>query len=168
MRSGVWVVVLASLVSLGAHAQRANLSGTWKLDVARSAMGGDHPFSDYALTRTIEQKGDAVSMTDASVHNSVVNIPLPDAKTTLDVIADGHEHPVTMGAGFPGMAPAKAAVTAEWQGGTLEIVQRVSGFANYSKHRLFLSENGAQLIELVEGHTTFGDSEQRLVFEKAP
>jgi hypothetical protein len=31
---------------------------------------------------------------------------------------------------------------------------------------MFLSEDQAQLIVLVEGHSTFLDTEQRLVFEK--
>ncbi len=68
--------------------------------------------------------------------------------------------------GFPGMPPSKAAVTAEWQGGALEVVRVVAGMASYSRLRLFLSDDGAQLIELVEQHSTFGDAEQRLVFEK--
>jgi hypothetical protein len=164
----VWAVLLAGMFSLGTHAQNANLSGTWKLNVAKSFMGSDHPFSDYALTRTIEQKGDTISMTDASVHNSVVNIPLPDATTKMELTADGKEHLVTLPGSFPGMPPSKAAVRAEWQGGTLELVQTISGFANYAKHRLFVAADGAQLIDLVEQHSGYGDAEQRLVFEKAP
>lgn len=168
MRSRVWVILLASATALAAQAQRPNLSGTWKLSVAKSFMGGDHPYPDYALTRTIEQKGDAISITDASVHNSVVNIPLPDSTTTTSVTADGKEHKVTRPAGSPGAPPLKSEVTAEWQGATLEVRRIVSGFADYSKHRLFLSEDGSQLIELVEQHTMYGDGEQRLVFDKAP
>lgn len=163
----VWAVVLAGVVSLGAQGQKANLSGTWKLNVAKSSMGSDHPFPDYALTRTIVLTGDGISMTDASVHNSVVNIPLPDATTKMEVTADGKEHEVTMPGNFPGMPPSRAKVTAEWQGGTLELVQVVAGMANYTKHRLFVSGDGAQLIDLVEQHSGYGDGEQRLVFERA-
>jgi hypothetical protein len=154
-------------LSLGAQAQKANLSGTWKLNVAKSFMGSDHPFREFALTRTIVQTGDAITMTDASVHNSVVNIPLPDATTKIEVAADGKEHETTMPGNFPGLPPSKAMVKAEWQGGTLELVQVVSGLANYSKHRLFVSTDGTQLIDLVEQHSGYGDGEQRLVFEKA-
>ena len=106
-------------------------------------------------------------MTDASVHNSVVNIPLPDATTKMELTADGKEHLVTL-PGFPWYASVEAAVRAEWQGGTLELVQTISGFANYAKHRLFMVADGAQLIDLVEQHSGYGDAEQRLVFEKAP
>jgi hypothetical protein len=37
-----------------------------------------------------------------------------------------------------------------------------------TKQRLFLSSDGSQLIDLVEGHNIYGDSEQRLVFDKLP
>lgn len=163
----VWAVLLVGAVSLAAQAQKANLSGTWKLSVAKSFMGSEHPFPEYALTRTIVQTGDGISMTDVSVHNSVVNIPLPDATTKTEVAADGKEHEVTVPGSFPGMPPSKAKVKAEWQGGTLELVQVVAGLANYSKHRLFLSADGTQLIDLGEQHSGYGDGEQRLVFEKA-
>lgn len=163
----VWVVFLMGLVALGAQAQKTNLSGTWKLNIANSFLGSDHPFPEYALTKTIVQTGDSIVMTDVSVHNSVVNIPLPDETTKMELVADGKQHEVMLPGNFPGMPGAKAAVTAEWQGGTLEIMQVVSGLANYSKNRFFLSPDGAQLIELVEAHQGFGDAEQRLVFERA-
>jgi hypothetical protein len=166
MRHGLLAVLLVSGAALAAQAPRANLSGTWKLNVVKSSMGGDHPFADYQLTKTIELKGDVVSITDAAVHNSVVNIPLPDSTTTMEVATDGKEQELTMPPGFPGMPPSKAVVTAEWQGGTLEVDRVVAGMASYSRLRLFLSDDRAQLIELVEQHSTFGDVEQRLVFEK--
>ena len=161
-------MMFAAVTSLAAHSQKANLSGTWKLSVAKSFMGSDHPFPEYQLTRKIEQKSDTVSITDNSVHNSVVNIPLPDSTTRIEVVADGKEHELELPAPFPGRPPAKAQVTASWQGATLELRQITSGLANYAKHRLFLSDDGSQLIDLVEQHSIFGDSEQRLVFDKAP
>ena len=162
------VMMLAALTALAAQAQKANLDGTWKLNVARSFMGGDHPFPDYQLTKRIEQKNDAISITDVGVNNSVVNIPLPDSTSTLEVAVDGKEHEVQLPPPFPGRPPAKALVTATWQGCTLELRQITAGLANYAIHRLFLSQDGSQLIDLVEQHSIYGDSEQRLVFEKAP
>ena len=162
------VMMFAAVTSLAAHSQKANLSGTWKLSVAKSFMGSDHPFPEYQLTRKIEQKSDTVSITDNSVHNSVVNIPLPDSTTRMEVVPDGKEHELELPAPFPGRPPAKAQVTASWQGATLELRQITSGLANYAKHQLFLSDDGSQLIDLVEQHSIFGDSEQRLVFDKAP
>jgi hypothetical protein len=160
------LVILAGTMSLPSLAQKADLNGTWKLNVARSFMGSDHPFADYQLMKKIEQKGDTISVTDTSVHASVVNIPLPDSTTTMEVVADGKEHRVQLPAPFPGMPAPTAEVTADWQSGTLQLLQVSSGLANYSKQRLFLSEDRKQLIILVEGHTSYGDSEQRLVFDK--
>jgi len=162
------VMMLAALTTLTAHAQQANLNGSWRLNVPRSFMGGDHPFIDYQLTRKIEQRGDAISITDVALHNSVVNIPLPDSTSTMEVAADGKEHEVQLPPPFPGRPPAKAHVTATWQGCTLELRQVSLGLANYAIHRLFLSQNGSQLIDLVEQHSIYGDSEQHLIFDKAP
>jgi hypothetical protein len=169
MRNRICILImLAGMGTLAAEGQKANLNGRWKLNVAKSFMGGDHPFSDYQLTKKIEQKGDTISMTDTAVHNSIVNIPLPDSTTSMDVAADGKEHEVELPPPFPGRPAQKVMVTASWQGCTLELSEVNSGLANYGKHRLFVSEDGSQLIDLVETHSTFGDSEQRLVFEKAP
>lgn len=162
------LVILAGMAPLPALAQNVDLSGTWKLNVAKSFVGSDHPFPDYQLTKKIEQKGDTIAITDTSVHASVVNIPLPDSTTTMDVAADGKEHSVQAPPPFPGMPPRTAQVTATWQGGTLLLRQVTSGLANYSLQRLFFSEDGRQLIILVETHSNFGDSEQRLVFDKQP
>ena len=168
MRNRLCAVMMLATLTLAAQAQKANFNGTWKLNLARSFMGGDHPFSDYQLTKKIEQKGDAISITDIAVHNSVVNIPLPDSTSTMEVAVDGREHEVQLPPPFPGRPPAKAQVTATWLGCTLELRQVTAGLANYAIHRLFLSEDGSQLIDLVEQHSGYGDSEQRLVFEKAP
>ncbi len=161
-------IILAGIVTLAAAAQKANLSGTWQLNVATSYMGGDHPFSDYQLTRKIEQKQDAIAITDVSVHNSVVNIPLPDSTTTMEIATDGKEHEVHLPGMWPGQPPTKEMVTAAWQGGTLELRQVTNGLAIYAKRRLFLSEDGSHLVELVEQHSIYGDLEQRLVYDKAP
>lgn len=160
-------LILAALSSPVAQAQKANLSGTWRLNVAKSFMGQEHPFSNYEFTKKIEQTGDNISITETGIHNSVVNVPLPDSKTTMQVAADGKEHEVRMSTS-PGQPESAIRVTATWQAGTLEIVQIVSGLANMTKQRLFLSDDGSQLIELVEGHNIYGDSEQRLVFDKLP
>jgi len=40
------------------------------------------------------------------------------------------------------------------------------GSASSAERRYFLSEDGAHLIELVEAHNFFGDTEQRLVSDK--
>ena len=160
------LILLAGTAGSYAMAQGKDLSGTWNLNVAKSFMGGDHPSSDYRLTRKIEQKNDALSITDVSVHASIVNIPLPDSTTTMDFAADGKEHEIQLPPPFPGMPAMPAKLSAVWQGCTLEIHKLTSGFGGSSKERLFLSEDGSQLIVLVEQHSTYSDSEQRLVFDK--
>ncbi len=168
MRKLYIAIMLAAIAPLFAQSPKANLSGTWRLNVSRSFMGMEHPFSNYEFTKKIDQTGDNISITETAIHNSVVNVPLPDSTTSMQVAADGQEHEVHISTGDRSRPSAVVAVTATWQAGTLELVQNVSGLANMTKHRLFLSDNGSQLIDLVEGHNIYGDSEQRLVFEKLP
>lgn len=162
-------VLLATIAMvLPAAGQQVNLSGTWKLNLASSFMAGDHPSPDYELTKLLVQNGSNIRQTDTAKHVSVVNIPLPDSNVTIDLIADGREHDAEIPGSFPGMPPAKMKVSVEWQGGTLLITERnaASGSATLTSRRYFLSQDGAQLIELVEAHNSFGDTEQRLVFDK--
>jgi hypothetical protein len=163
----VWTLIaLAGMSALPAAAQKANLEGTWKLNLSKSFMGPDHPTSDYQLTKKIALTGEKISITEISVHASTMNIPLPDSTTTMEIPADGKEHDVQVPAGFPGAPPMAVKMAASWQGCTLEVTQRGSGFAGSGTQRLFLTEDGAQLIILVELHSTYFDSEQRLVFDK--
>jgi hypothetical protein len=161
------LVAAAATASLAAQTAPPNFSGTWRLNVAKSFMGIDHPFPAYQLTRTIKQEGDTLSITDASVNNSFVNIPLPDSTSTMQITADGRERDLELPSGFPGRPPTRAQVTAAWQSGTLQLLQLNNGLAAYARNRLYLTDNGAQLIELAFQHSIYGDTEQRLVFDKA-
>jgi hypothetical protein len=163
----VWMLIaLAGMSALPAMAQKANLEGTWKLNLTKSFMGPDHPSSDYQLTKKIARTDEKISITDIAVHVSTMNIPLPDSTTTMEIAVDGKEHDVQVPGGFPGVPPTPVKVAASWQGCTLEVSQRGSGFAGSGKQRLFLSEDGSELIILVERHSTYFDSEQRLIFDK--
>jgi hypothetical protein len=163
----VWTLIaLAGMSTLPVAAQKANLEGSWKLNLAKSFMGPDHPSSDYQLTKKIALTAGRISITDTSVHASTMNIPLPDSTTTIEIAADGKEHDVQVPAGFPGVPPMAVKMAASWQGCTLEVNQRGSGFAGSGTQRLFLSQDGTELIILVERHSTYFDSEQRLVFDK--
>jgi hypothetical protein len=167
MRNRLYIaILLAGVSSLSAHAQKASFNGTWKLNVSKSFMGMDHPFSDYELTKKIELKGDAILIIDTAIHNSVMNTPLPNSTTTMELAEDGKEHDVQFPPAYAGTPPIKVKMTAAWQGCTLELIEVGSGPAYYSSHRLFLSDGGSQLIDLVEQHSAFGDLEQRLVFER--
>lgn len=56
---------------------------------------------------------------------------------------------------------------ATWLGNTLELLQLNNGLADYGKQRLFLSDDGSRLIDLVELRSLYGDSEQEFVFVKS-
>lgn len=169
--SKTWAMVaLATTIALPAAAQKPDLSGTWKLNTQKSFMAGDHPDKDYWLTKIIVLKDGALEMTDIAVHVSMMNIPMPDAKTVVELVADGKGHDATGASPFPGLPPTQLRVVVEWQGGTLLVTESGRGFggASTTQRRYFLSDDGSQLIELVEGHSGFGDTEQRLIFDKQP
>ena len=53
----VWTLIaLAGMIAVPAVAQKANLEGTWKLNLTKSFMGPDHPSSDYQLTKKIRAR----------------------------------------------------------------------------------------------------------------
>ncbi len=160
------LILLAGFAGSHAMAQSKDFSGTWNLNVAKSFMGNDHPSSDYRLTRTIEEKNGRFSIKSNSVHASVAGISLPDMVTTTEFAADGKEYEMKVPSVFPGIPEMSGKVSAEWQGCTLEVRQVIAAFGSATKERIFLSEDHSQLIVLVEGHSTFMDTEQRLVFDK--
>lgn len=164
------LLALAVAFTLPAIAQKPDLSGTWNLNLKKSFLGGDHPDKDYALTKIIVQKDGAIQQTDIAVHVSMMNIPMPDSKSTIELVTDGQEHEILTPAPFPGLPPAKMTVTVEWQGGTVFVTETGRGFMGLSKtlRRYYLSGDGSKLIELIEGHNGFGDTQQRLVFDKQP
>jgi hypothetical protein len=164
------LMALAVAMTLPAFAQKPNLSGKWKLNLEKSFLAGEHTAKDYELTKFIVQTVGLIKQTDIAVHVSMMNIPMPDSKTTIELAADGREHEVIGGSPFPGMPPVKIKVVSEWQGGTLLVTEAGRSFGGLSttRRRYFVSDDGSQLIELIEGHNGFGDTEQRLVFDKQP
>jgi hypothetical protein len=168
MRTFFAAIALLIATALPVAAQQVSFSGTWKLNLGTSFMGADHPAPDYELTKVLVQEGRTIRQTDIGKQVSIVNIPLPDSQVSTELIADGEEHDAQAPPFFPGMPSAKLKVTAEWQGNTLFIKEcsADTGPPSSAERRYFLSEDGAHLIELVESHNSFGDSEQRLVFDK--
>jgi len=165
----LWALpLLAGAMIIPAVAQKADFNGTWKLNLAKSFLAGDHPTKDYELIIIIEQREAAIKQTEIVKHVSMMNIPMPDSKTTLELTADGKEREVPGKVLFPGMRPLPMKASAEWQGGTLLVTEssQFRGNATTTRSRYFLSDDGSELIELLEGRTGFGDTEQRLVFDK--
>jgi hypothetical protein len=162
------ILAFAAGMALPAAAQKTDLSGTWKLNLEKSFLAGDHPAKDYEFTKVFLQRAGGIQQTDIARHVSMMNIPMPDSSITTDLVIDGKEHEVMAPAPFPGMPPSKSKVVAEWQGGTLLLTESGQSFGGRSlmQRRYFLSEDGSRLYELVEGHNGFGDTAQRLVFDK--
>ena len=148
-----WVAVaMLGGTALQASAQRSDLSGTWKLNLTKSFMAGDHPSKDYELTTVIENEGAKIKQTDVAKHVSMMNIPLPDSSTTRELIFDGKEHEAKGPSPFPGMPPASITILSVWQGNNLLISESGVGFGGFATthRRYYLSDDKTQLIELVE------------------
>jgi hypothetical protein len=170
MRSALLIMALLMPAALRPMAQKTNFSGTWKLNVEKSFLGNEHRTADYQLTKTIEQKDDQIKQTDVAVHVSIMNTPLPDSTTTLELATDGKPHDMRGAAFFPGMPTPLIKVSAVWQGDTLYVreISQPADAASKTYRRFFLSDNGTELNELIEGHTGFGDTEQHLIFDRQP
>jgi hypothetical protein len=165
----LWTVfVMLACCTLHAQAQKPDLDGTWKLRVSKSSMGSDYMMPNYQFTKIIAIKGNSFSLTDIQVNASIVNIALPDSKTTNELKLDGTEQEQKMAGAFPNMPPATIKVSGEWQGATVFIQRpgQMFGGPMTLHQRYFLSEDGSQVIELVAQQGMSGDKEQRLVFEK--
>jgi hypothetical protein len=162
------VVVVLACCTLYAQAQKPDFNGTWKLRVSKSSMGSDHTMPNYEYTKIIAISKNSFSLTDIQVNASIVNIALPDSKTTNELKLDGTEQDQQMAGAFPGMPPTTVKVSGEWQGTTVLVQKRGQMFGGpMTLHqRYFLSDDGSQLIELIEQHGITGDKEQKLVFEK--
>lgn len=150
----------------GGH--RAAFAGTWKLDLQKSHMGSDHPDANYGFTKTFELKGATIVQKDHEVNVDIIGFALPERNSTEELTPDGKEHTVQRPGFLPGMPPTPTQVTAEWQGDNLVLAESADSFIGRvnSSRRYFLSEDGSELIELITGRTTYGDSEQRFVFTR--
>jgi hypothetical protein len=164
------VFALAALLSLPARAANPDLSGVWKLNLARSFLAGDHAQPNFELTRIIEQRGSGITQTDIAAHAAMMNFPLPDSRTVIQIIFDGREHDAIAPSRFAGIPPGPVAISASWEGGTLVVTEiaRELGAECTMRLRYFLAGNGRELIVLVEAHSHIEDREQRLVFDRLP
>jgi hypothetical protein len=77
MRKCLIPITVAISLAVPVAAQPAGFSGTWKLNLPASFMGGDHPAPDYQLTKVLLQEGPAIHQTDIAVHVSVVTFLYP-------------------------------------------------------------------------------------------
>ncbi len=149
-------------------ARRAGFAGTWRLDLTKSYMGSDHPDANYGFTKTFELKGSTIAQKDHEVNIDIVGMALPERNSSAELVPDGQEHTIQVPSFFPGMPPTPMRVTVEWQGDNLVVQESGQSFIGpvTNSRRYFLSEDSTELIEIITGRTSFGDSEQRLVFAR--
>jgi len=152
----------------GFAARRAAFAAAWQLDLKRSKMGADHPGPGYAFTKTVELKGSALMQKDHEVNVDIVGFAMPERDSTAELVPDAREHTVERPGFFPGMPPTPTHVAVEWQGDNLIVSESSQSFigAMTTSRRYYLSDDCAELVELVVGRTQFGDSEQRLLFTR--
>lgn len=145
-----------------------DMSGTWRLNLAKSFLGSEHPEPDYELVWKLEQSSHGIRMTEIAENRSIVNIPLPNSTQTTEYVLDGQQRNVVRPGIFPGMPKRTIGMRSVWQGGTVWIEERSEpNSSNFIAHRrIFLSEDSSQLIEIYKTQAIFGDSEQRRVFER--
>ena len=143
-------------------------AGTWRLDLKKSYMGSDHPDANYGFTKTFELKGSTIAQKDHEVNVDIVGFALPERNSSAELVPDGQEHTIQVPAFFPGMPPTTMHVIVEWQGNNLVVQESGQTFIGpvSNSRRYFLSEDGMELIEIITGRTSFGDSEQKLVFAR--
>lgn len=173
----IWIIAacLAALLPVrGQNSQtpdagrRAAFAGTWRLDLKKSYMGSEHPDANYGFTKTFALKGSTLVQKDHEINVDIVGFALPERNSSEELVPDGREHTVQRPGFFPGMPPTSTEVTVEWQGDNLVLSESGQSFIGpmTASRRYFLSDNGAELVELISGRTSFGDSEQRLVFTR--
>lgn len=171
-----WIIAacLAALLpawgqnSQASAAHRATFAGIWRLDLKKSSMGSDHPDANYGFTKTLELNGSTIVQKDHEVNVDIVGFALPERDSTEELVPDGQEHTLQRPGFFPGMPPTPTQVTVEWQGDNLVLQESGQSFIGpmTTSRRYFISEDGTELIEDIVGRTTYGDSEQRLVFTR--
>jgi hypothetical protein len=158
----------ATAGSQSAASRRAAFVGTWRLDLTKSNMGSDHPEANYGFTKTFALNDSTLVQEDHEVNVDIIGYAIPERNSTAKFVPDRQEHTIEQPGFFPGLPPVRAQIIVEWQGDNLLVTESSQSFVgptNISR-RYYLSEDGGELVELIVGRTTFGDSEQRLVFSR--
>jgi len=165
------IILISALIfgmAAAAVAQQAALNGQWRLNQAKSFLAGDHPPADYVLVLGVKIAGDSMELVTTAQNAGDAMYGLPRSKSKIDTPIDGKPHEASQPGFLPGMPETPITIRAEWQGETLLVEQTGGGFGGVTRtrRRFFVSGEQKRLVELVESHSTFGDSEQRLVFDK--
>lgn len=168
MKKMIAVLMVAGLLPLVAAAEKPNLAGTWQLNLKASNLAGSHVSAEYAMKWAVKQNKDVVEITEDAVHVDMMHIPLPDTHKTTSYTADGSLHAIKQPGFIPMLPPTDIEEKAEWQAGALLIVDRgiTASTVNETTRRIYLSEDGKQLIVESFARNGYGDSELKYVFDR--
>lgn len=132
-----------------------NLSGVWKLDIAKSDFGAGQP--PASQVDTIEMSGVSCKVTTDQKGGF-----MGDTNYTESFTTDGKEST------WAGMGGSQVKGTAHWEGSTL-VVEATTDFQGSEvkiKDTYMLSEDGKTLHVTSHAGTSMGDFDSKMVFEK--
>jgi hypothetical protein len=132
-----------------------NLSGTWKLDIAKSNFGQIPP--PASQTDTIEHNEPSIKIVEDQKGGM-----MGDMNMTVTLSSDGKETT------YPGMGGSPVTSTAHWEGSTL-VVNSTASFQGSDvkiKDSYTLSPDGKTLTEVAHVETGMGNFDSTSVFEK--
>ncbi|HXJ15579.1 MAG TPA: hypothetical protein VNM68_00080 [Candidatus Polarisedimenticolia bacterium] len=142
----------AAAASAGPH---PNLSGTWKLDIAKSDFGAGQP--PASQVDTIEMNGVSCKVTTDQKGGFMGDTTYAESFTT-----DGKEST------WSGMGGSEVKGTAQWEGNTLVVNAKTSfqGSDVTIKDTYTLGEDGKTLHVTSHAGTSMGDFDSKMVFDK--
>jgi hypothetical protein len=142
----------AAMTSVGSH---PDLSGTWKLDIAKSDFGAGQP--PASQVDTIVMNGTSCKVTTDQKGGFMGDTNYSESFTT-----DGKEST------WSGMGGSEVKGTAQWEGNTLIVNAKTSfqGSDVTIKDTYTLSEDGKTLHLTSHAGTPMGDFDSKMVFDK--
>jgi hypothetical protein len=145
----------ASGAASPAAAAPSNLSGTWKLNIAKSDFGAGQP--PASQVDTIEMNGVSCKVTTDQKGGFMGDMTLVDTFTT-----DGKEST------WAGMGGSEVKGTAHWDGNTLVVDAKTSfqGSDVTIKDTYTLSADGKTLNVTSHAGTSMGDFDSKMAFDK--
>jgi hypothetical protein len=147
-------ILLAALAGIAVAADKPNLSGDWKLNIAKSTMGPIPAPTSY--TRKVTHAEPSITIEDTQTGS-----PLGDQHDTRTYTTDGKEISYQANG-----ADVKSAAT--WDDNALQIDSKASvqGMDLVIKDKITMGDDGKTLSDTVHITTPQGDLDLVLVFEK--
>lgn len=147
-------LVFAFALALSSYAQtKANFSGTWKLNVAKS---------DFGPMAAPQSRTDVIEQTDGSIKDTVTAVNQQgNVNYTLVIKTDGTESAVKLG-------QRDAKISAVWNGPMLVVSTKLDYDGNdvQIKSQWTLSDDGNTWTQAAHITSPMGEIDQKQVFEK--